>query len=133
MYAPKSSSGALKNHPALLMEDSLPENPVKPNSNAKKGRAKERDLVKQLKAKPTINSGAFLQDGDFKLLDSKLQVDSKVHSGSHSFTLTKEEYTKGKQQGTNCWIISNKGGKQVAILDFATFKWICQVLAEQEF
>lgn len=77
----------------------------------RKEREVKDDIIKQ-----TVRSGAAFGDGDYQILDGHFQGDHKWHSKSKSFSLSHSEYTKGKKQGTDSWMITNSEDETVVVL-----------------
>lgn len=87
----------------------------------------KEDKVRK-KIEKTLASGRLNQDGDYQILRGKIQADHKARFNSSSFSLSYEEYQKGKKQGTNCWIITNQNDESVAVLPLELFN---ELIGEQ--
>lgn len=88
-------------------------------SPSKLGYRNERTVVKQVNKqvnrqlqviKSTVASGRINHDGDHTLLEGKIRSDSKLRIKTSTFSVTKEEYEKGLNQGINQWIITTQAG-----------------------
>jgi hypothetical protein len=124
-YKPKKKEGKLAKHPSAR------ENSKEKKKSTNQGRKTERKLAKKNPIlKPTIDSGAVYNDGDYKIGTGigNIQVDSKHHSTRESFSLSQVEYRKGLQQGTECWLVTNKNEQTVAVLTYKLFNRICNFL-----
>lgn len=93
----------------------------------KKALGKEKSVTKKLNNisfKQTVASGSVYGDGDIKS-STGLQIDHKYREKRESFHLTLKEYRKGKNQGTEVWIVTiqDKEGieHQIVMLDIDLF------------
>lgn len=129
-YKPATKTPTLKEHPQYTSRikpsiDKTKSKQVKGGYNA------ERKLTKQI-AKQTIRSGALLNDGDISIFDGELKLDSKVRYNKESFSLTKTEYLKGKQQHLDGWIITNKHPHHEDSVVILTFDAFTQLLSYKQ-
>lgn len=124
-YSPIIGNNSLKKskHP-LYHKKPNTDDKKKPNKQiskyVKSGLKEERRLVNRI-AKQTVRSGAVYGDGDIDILDGELKLDSKKRHKTESFTVTKAEYEKGKRQGLDGWVITNKNNDSVYVLTEETF------------
>jgi hypothetical protein len=66
-------------------------------------------------ARCTLASGSIAGDGDIQVLEGLIQIDHKRRSTkSKTFALSDVEYQKGKNQGTNCWVIKRNADQPTA-------------------
>jgi len=120
--------GNYRDHPAFKNKKKIEQKQkkqkkqkAKSNSQRTKKALKEEKQVASKIVKETLKSGAIFGDGDYSILEGQIQADHKYKSTQKGFSVTSAEYNKGKTQGTNCWVITNKD------------KETCFVLTEQAF
>lgn len=133
-YKPVVGMDQLKPHPYQEVKDQHEKDKrIKPSVDKKKskqtkeGRKAERKVIKNInqsagiKAKSTVASGAHYGDGDFTIND-QYKVEHKKRISSKSFTVTKAEYEKGKQQNIDLFMITNEDQETMVFMPLALFK-----------
>ncbi len=61
----------------------------------------------------TAASGRIFGDGDYRVFGDGAEHKYRMRSGS--FTITEEEYLKGRKQGIKYWVIKNKHDTMVTM------------------
>lgn len=126
--------GKKSNHPAYEeRKQQRKSQRRKQRQQAKPHRKKYRKAIKKEHEvsdaiKNTVASGSVNQDGDYQLLQGEIQADHKYHSKSKGFTLSAQELSKGRNQGTNTWFITNKDDETMVVMPLEVYKKLINMI-----